>query len=143
VAYRRLLGLQVGRGTVFLESISIRGRGNVYERVRIGRNCGLRDCTFFANAPITIGDGVWISMDTLVTTDTHLIGAASERRGRRLSLPVIIGDGCWITQGSTVHAGATIGAGTILSNRGAVVRDLPANHLAGGNPALPFRALEG
>jgi acetyltransferase-like isoleucine patch superfamily enzyme len=141
LVYRHLLRLDVGHGTVFLEAISIRGKGDVYGRIRIGRNCGLRDCTFVANAPISIGDGVRISADTLITTDTYSIGPSAQRRGEHVLLPVTIGDGCWITQGATIHAGASIGPGTIVANRGSVVGELPADRLVGGVPARSLRAL--
>jgi len=54
---------------------------------------------------------------------------------------VIISDNVWICAGSFVLKGVTIGENTIVGAGSVVVKDLPANVIAAGNPAKIIKTL--
>jgi maltose O-acetyltransferase len=60
-------------------------------------------------------------------------------RGRDGVSPVTIGDDVWLAHGVIVEPGVTIGDGSVVSAGSVVTRDVPAGHLAGGNPARSVR----
>ncbi|WP_405001050.1 DapH/DapD/GlmU-related protein [Hydrogenophaga palleronii] len=54
---------------------------------------------------------------------------------------MVIGDGAWLGGGAIVCPGVTIGENTVVGAGSVVVRDLPANVLAVGNPCRVVRQL--
>ncbi len=49
--------------------------------------------------------------------------------------PVVIEDDVWVAHSVVMHPGVTIGSGSVLAAGSVVVRDVPPNSLASGNPA--------
>ena len=86
-------------------------------------------------APITIGDDVQIGPNVQLLTPTHPL----EREGRRAkwesSQPIAIGNNVWLGGGVVICPGVTIGDNTVVGAGAIVVRSLPADVLAVGNPA--------
>lgn len=77
-----------------------------------------------AHALVKIGTGCKVG--SLV----HVSDACGHRQG-----PVIIGDDVWIAHGAIVEPGVTIGDGAVIAAGSVVTSDVPARHLASGNPA--------
>lgn len=63
------------------------------------------------------------------------------RSGLEYALPVTIADGVWLGGGAIVCPGVTIGENTVVGAGSVVVRDLPSNVLAVGNPCRAIRRL--
>lgn len=114
------------------------------DNVYIGLNC-----TFVDNNRIIIGDNVLIGSGVNISTASHPL-KASERimqdDGRLLgyrttSAPVTIGDGVWIGSGVTIIPGVTIGENTTIGAGSVVIKDIPANTVAAGNPCKVIREL--
>jgi maltose O-acetyltransferase len=57
------------------------------------------------------------------------------------SRPITIGNNVWLGGGVIVCLGVTIGDKTVVGAGAIVVRDLPANVVAGGNPARIIRQI--
>ena len=55
--------------------------------------------------------------------------------------PIVIGNNVWLGGGVIVCPGVTIGENTVVGAGAVVVRDLPANVVAVGNPARIVRQL--
>jgi maltose O-acetyltransferase len=57
-------------------------------------------------------------------------------------MPITVGDNAWIGSGAIVLPGVTIGENTVVGAGAVVTRDLPADVVAGGNPARVVRHLD-
>jgi acetyltransferase-like isoleucine patch superfamily enzyme len=74
-------------------------------------------------------------------TDVHPLNAAQRRQNYgtmhlTASAPVTIEDDVWIGVGAIVLKGVTIGAGAIVGAGSVVTRDVAANSIVAGNPAV-------
>jgi maltose O-acetyltransferase len=85
-----------------------------------------------------LGHGVSIEAHRSVRIGRRTMLASLVRicdRGRDGMAPVSIGDDVWLAHGVIVEPGVTIGNGSVVSAGSVVTRDVPAGHLASGNPA--------
>lgn len=135
---------EVERRALLLELLGAFGEGTVIKpsfrcdygyNIRIGRNSFVNyDCVFLDCNRITIGDFVQIGPAVQIYTAQHPTDPETRRSGFEYALPVTIGDNVWIGGGAIVCPGVTIGANTVVGAGSVVVRDLPANVIAVGNP---------
>ncbi len=140
---RRLLGEllgAVGEGTELRPPLYV----DYGRHVTIGARC-------FANyglvaldvAAITIGDDVQIGPNVQLLTPTHPVEPGPRRDKWEGAAPISIGDNVWLGGGVVVCPGVTIGENTVVGAGSVVVKDLPANVVAVGNPARVVRSLDG
>lgn len=94
-------------------------------------------------APVHIGTKVHLAQRVMLITGSHEIGGPERRAGAGTAAPVRIGDGAWIGAGATILPGVTIGQGAVVGAHALVVRDVPANTVHAGVPAVEIRALPG
>ncbi|HKO33365.1 MAG TPA: sugar O-acetyltransferase [Candidatus Limnocylindria bacterium] len=92
-------------------------------------------------AAVTIGDDVQVGPNVQLLTATHPVEAAERASGWELAHPIIIGSGAWLGGGVIVGPGVTVGERTVVGAGAVVVRDLPADVVAVGNPARVIRRL--
>jgi maltose O-acetyltransferase len=97
-------------------------------------NCVFLDCNY-----IKIGNTVFMGPGVHIYAATHPVDAAERIKGPELAFPVIIGDNVWIGGGSIICAGVTIGSNTTIGAGSVVVKDIPANVVAAGNPCRIIR----
>lgn len=98
---------------------------------------------FFANfnftvldeGKVTIGDDVFIGPNVSIYTACHPINPAERNTRCEWAEPVTIGDNVWIGGSVTICPGVTIGSNTTIGAGSVVVKDIPANCVAVGNPA--------
>jgi maltose O-acetyltransferase len=142
---------QAGREAILRELLGSVGEGSVVRppfRCDYGYQTHL-GARVFANwglialdvGRITIGDDVQIGPNVQLLTATHPLEAEPRRAKWEGSRPIVIGDNVWLGGGVIVCPGVTIGANTVVGAGAVVVRDLPANVLAVGNPARVVREL--
>lgn len=93
-------------------------------------------------ATVTIGDDVQIGPNVQLLTPTHPVAAGPRRDKWEAARPIVIGDNVWLGGGVIVCPGVTIGENTVVGAGAVVVRDLPANVVAAGNPARVVKAVE-
>ena len=110
--------------------------------LKIGDRTGMEhNCTFTVGKSITIGDDVQMGPNVQLLTATHPIDAAERASGWELAGPIAIGSGSWLGGGVIVGPGVTVGERTVVGAGAVVVRDLPADVVAVGNPARVIRRL--
>lgn len=102
----------------------------------------------FINFGAVILDGgtVKIGANTLMGPGVHIYTAqhptnAIERLDWEDCKPVTIGKNCWIGGHSTICPGVTIGDRCVIGAGSVVIKDIPADSLAVGNPARIVRKL--
>lgn len=90
---------------------------------------------------ITVGDSCMFAAGVFVTdADWHGIYDRGQAVGE--SSPVVIEDNVWIGDSAVVCKGVTIGENSIVGAGSVVVRDIPANVIAAGNPAAVVKSLD-
>ncbi|MEU9037054.1 sugar O-acetyltransferase [Streptomyces sp. NPDC048352] len=110
--------------------------------IRIGTGTFVNfNAVFLDTAPITIGEDVQIGPNVQLLTPAHAMDPGLRRAGWERGLPVTIGDNVWLGGGAIVCPGVTVGANTVVGAGSVVVRDLPPDVVAVGNPARVVRAL--
>jgi len=99
-------------------------------------NCIFLDCNY-----IKFGNNVFLGPAVQIYAAYHPVIAAERIKGPELAAPVIIGDNSWIGGGAIICAGVTIGENTTIGAGSIVVKDIPANVLAAGNPCKVIKQL--
>ena len=106
--------------------------------LEIGPKVGMSGVCLCAAKSLRIGESTIIGADVLITdTDFHrpLPGWRWSNDAVGASKPVQIGRGCFIGARAIILKGVTLGDGAVVAAGALVTRDVPANHLAIGNPA--------
>jgi acetyltransferase-like isoleucine patch superfamily enzyme len=128
-------------------------QGNVYRSslrtyypesvIQIGNDCVIQGTIIHCNCAVTIGDNTQLAPGVvLCDNDSHAPVLSSEARKERPPQgPITLGSNVWLGMRTIVLKGVTIGDNTIVAAGSIVTRDLPANVLAGGSPAVPKREL--
>lgn len=93
-------------------------------------------CTFLDTGSITIGSHTKIGPNCQLYTPQHPFDYLERRDPVEHALPIVIGDDCWLCGGVTVCPGVTIGDRCIIGAGSVVVRDIPSDSMAAGNPAI-------
>lgn len=124
-------------------------RGVIYAtenaNITIGNNVGMSSVVLWAHESITIGDHVKIGGNSiLIDTDSHNMDYLV-RRGQYtdwgVSKPIVIEDDVFIGVNCIILKGVTIGARSIIAAGSVVTKSIPADCVAGGNPAKVIKSL--
>jgi maltose O-acetyltransferase len=138
----RLIGFQIGHGTIMAGMPTITFDGNICKKLVIGEGCWINiGCLFDLGAEIRIGSNVSIGHGVLVLTRSHEVGTSRQRAFTLLTKPVNIGSGVWLGSRCTILPGVTIGAGAIVAAGSVVHHDVPPNTLVAGVPARAIKEL--
>jgi maltose O-acetyltransferase len=97
-------------------------------------------CTFLDGGKITIGAHTLLAPGVHIYTAQHPLGVA-ERIQWEDCRPVVIGAQCWIGGHVTICPGVTIGDRSVIGAGAVVVKDIPPDCLAVGNPARVVKRL--
>lgn len=92
-------------------------------------------------APIRIGNDCQIGPNVQLLTPTHPVEPQPRRDKLEAAQPITIGDNVWLGGGVIVLPGVTIGENSVIGAGSVVVKDIPANVIAVGNPARVLRSI--
>lgn len=106
-------------------------------KIQIGNKNGFSGVTIAAFNKIVIGNNVKVGANVLITdSNWH---PEDPRSGE--SVPVIIKDNVWIGVNCVVLKGVTIGENSIIGANSVVVKNIPANSMASGNPCKVIKTI--
>jgi acetyltransferase-like isoleucine patch superfamily enzyme len=107
----------------------------------IANGAGVSGSRIVAIERIEIGEGVLIGAGCLICdSDMHEIPLGSP--GGVSTKPIVIGPRAFIGAQSIILKGVEIGDGSVVAAGSVVTKSVPANSLAGGNPAKILRTFE-
>jgi putative colanic acid biosynthesis acetyltransferase WcaF len=129
----RLFGAKIGKRVNIRSSVKI-----TYPwKLSVGDYSWIGDdCVLYCLGEIKIGQHVALAHKVYVNTGGHFY---EKTTFDIFSKPVSIEDECWITNDVYIAPGVTIGAGTIVSARSTVLKDLPGGKICVGTPAKPIK----
>lgn len=108
----------------------------------IGHNSFINfGCTILDGATVTIGNDVKIGPGCQLLTPQHPLDYLQRRGTCETSHPIVIGDDTWLGGGVIVCPGVTIGKRCVIAAGSVVIRDVPDDSMAAGNPAVVKKKL--
>ncbi len=109
----------------------------------VGENVFINyNCTFLDGGMIRIGRNTLIGPNCQLYTPQHPMDYIARRKPEEYAHPISIGEDCWLGGGVIVCPGVTIGNRCIIAAGSVVIRDIPDDSLAAGNPAAVKRSLK-
>lgn len=104
---------------------------------------------FFANhntvildgGKVTFGDNVYIAPNCGFYTAGHPIDYKRRNQGLEYAYPITVGNNVWIGAGVQVMPGITIGNNVVIGGGSVVVKDIPDDVVAVGNPCMVLREI--
>lgn len=91
---------------------------------------------------VHVGNNVLIGPDVKMYSATHPIDPQERLDGLEYGKQIRIGNNVWIGGGVVIVAGATIGENSVIGAGSVVVKDIPANVVAVGNPCKVVKQLQ-
>lgn len=92
-------------------------------------------------AKVTFGNNVFIAPDCGFHTAGHPIDFDRRNQGLEYAYPITVGDNVWIGAGVHVMPGVSIGSNVVIGGGSVVVKDIPDNCVAAGNPCRVIRTI--
>ncbi len=110
--------------------------------ISVGKN-------FYANfnmvildeAKVTFGDNVFIAPNYGFYTAGHPVDPVERNKGLEYAKPITVGNNVWIGANVCVLPGVTIGDNCVIGAGSVVVRDVPGNSVAVGNPCKVIKKI--
>jgi acetyltransferase-like isoleucine patch superfamily enzyme len=122
--------------------IGVWGRDFGAGRVEIGDACLMSPgARISASDEIVIGNGCMMAHGSYIT-DSDWHGIYDRVNRDETVKPVRLGNNVWLGDRSTVLKGVTIGDNSIVAASSVVTKDVPANVIVAGNPAVIVRELD-
>ena len=97
------------------------------------------NCNFVDDGMITVGKNVLFGPAVTIATVGHPI--RPDLRDYMYTDPVTICDNVWIGENVTICPGVTIGENSVIGAGSVVVKNIPANVIAVGNPCRVLREI--
>lgn len=97
--------------------------------------------TLIDDGHIYIGSRVLVGPNVVIATANHPLNPRLRRYEMQYNRDVYIGENVWIGAGAMIMPGVHIGENSVIGAGSVVVRDIPANVLAVGNPCHVLREI--
>jgi maltose O-acetyltransferase len=133
---------QCGEG-VIIESGFHCDYGNqitIGDRSFININCTVLDAPISEGA-ISIGQDCLIGPNVQLLAVSHAVNPTQRLNKENFASPITVGNNVWIGAGVIVLAGVTIGDNAVVGAGSVVTKNVEADTLVAGNPALKIRTL--
>ncbi|MBE0364594.1 maltose O-acetyltransferase [Pseudoalteromonas ulvae UL12] len=111
---------------------------SIGDRTFININCTVLDAPT-AEGAITIGADCLIGPNVQLLAVSHAVNPAERLKKENFAAPIAIGNNVWIGAGVIVLAGVSIGDNAVVGAGSIVTKDVAANTLVAGNPAIKIR----
>ena len=99
-------------------------------------NMVILDC-----AKVTFGNNVFVAPNCGFYTAGHPIDLERRNQGLEYAYPITVGNNVWIGAGVQVMPGVTIGDNVVIGGGSVVVKDIPSDSVAVGNPCKVVRKI--
>jgi len=132
----RLAGMKINGKCMILSPLSIRPIGGA-KNIKIGKGTFINSDVRFGvpNGKIVIGDNVLIGARVSFETVSHSINYTPGKMRTRTTGSIVVEDDVWIGAGVIIIQGVTIHQGAIIAAGSVVTKDVEANTIVGGVPA--------
>lgn len=112
--------------------------GREFAKLKIGSNCSFSGASIWCFDSITLKDNVRVGANvTIMDGDGH---QDDPRAGE--NAPIVIEDNVWVGANTTILKGVTIGRNSLIGAGSVVVKSIPKNVIAAGNPCRVIRPLD-
>ena len=111
--------------------------------IHIGKNTRIHGSCIHAFKRIIIGNDCLIAANCQIFDSNGHNSSPNERRiSNGTAKEIKIGDNVWIGANSIILPGVSIGANSIIAAGSVVNKSIPAEHIAGGNPAKLIKRID-
>jgi maltose O-acetyltransferase len=93
-------------------------------------------------AQVTFGDNVMLAPGVLISTSTHPLDPARRNKGIETAKPIHIGNSVWVGMGAKILEGVNIGDNAVIAAGSVVNKDVPANTVVAGVPAIVIKTIQ-
>lgn len=112
------------------------------KHIRVGKRFFSNfNLTILDEALVTIGDDCFIGPNVSIYTPCHSTDPTERNTRQEWAKPVTIGDNCWIGGSVTILPGVTIGDNVTIGAGSVVIKNIPSNSIAVGNPAKVIKTI--
>lgn len=131
---------QCGEGVVIEAGFHCDYGSQLYigDRSFININCTILDAPI-SEAAIHIGDDCLIGPNVQLLAVAHAVNPKERLAKANFAAPINIGNNVWIGAGAIILAGITIGDNAVVGAGSVVTKDITANTVVAGNPAVKIR----
>lgn len=129
----RVFGAKIGYNTLIYSNVKIWAPWNL----EIGNNCCIGpnvDC--YNQGKISIGNNTNISQKTYLCASTH---DYTQEDFPLVLKSITIGNGVWIAADAFIGPNVNVGTNVVVAARAVVVKNVEANTVVGGNPAIKIK----